>query len=286
MTGPAFALVLCAAFLHASWNYLAKRAGGGTAFIWLMSAWSALIYCPIALLVNYSDILAMSPAQWSLAAGSSAIHLVYFIVLQRAYRIGDLSLIYPLARGTGPTLSTLIAILVLAERPTWPALLGAGLVIAGVVLLSRGSGGVRRRNLRLSVMFGLLTGCFIAGYTIWDKYSVGVMLVPPLVMEGFSFIFRLVFTTPHVLRNRDRVARVWRENRREVLGVALVGPLAYIMVLIAMTFTPVSYVAPLREVSVLFAVIMGARLLREGAIKARLAAATVIAVGVALMALN
>ena len=71
-----------------------------------------------------------------------------------------------------------------------------------------------------------------------------------------------------------------------MLGVALVGPLAYIMVLIAMTFTPVSYVAPLREVSVLFAVIMGARLLREGAIKSRLVAATVIAVGVALMALN
>jgi drug/metabolite transporter (DMT)-like permease len=286
LTSLALAMVLTAAFLHAYWNYQTKRAGGGNAFLWLLSVCSAVIYCPLAILIHYDEMLSMDLIQWGFVAGSAAIHVLYFITLQRGYQAGDLSLIYPLARGTGPTLSTIASIVILAENPTVPALFGAGLVIFGVLLLSRGKAGPKTGDIKMSVFFGMLTGCFIATYTIWDKYAVSRLMVAPLVMEGFSFIFRMALFTPLALKNPAAIKNVWQKNRREVLLVATVSPLAYILVLIAMTFTPVSYVAPLREVSVLFAVLLGSLLLKEGGIKPRLLAAGIIAAGVILMATN
>ena len=124
MTTLALILVLLAAFLHATWNYLLKRAGGGASYLWLMSACSAVIYCPLALLIYFDELLNLGLTEWAFIAGSAAIHVAYFAMLQKGYRVGDLSLIYPLARGTGPTLSTLMAIVILAERPTLGAMIG------------------------------------------------------------------------------------------------------------------------------------------------------------------
>ena len=286
MTTLALILVLLAAFLHATWNYLLKRAGGGASYLWLMSACSAVIYCPLALLIYFDELLNLGLTEWAFIAGSAAIHVAYFAMLQKGYRVGDLSLIYPLARGTGPTLSTLMAIVILAERPTLGAMIGAGLVVCGVVLLSRGGGPVSRKNIRSSVLFGVITGCFIATYTLWDKYIVAVLMVPPLVLDAGSFIGRLAILAPHASRNVEEMRSIWRNHRLEVLGVAILSPLAYILVLTAMTFTPVSYVAPLRESSVLFAVLLGWLLLKEGSLKPRLLAAGLIVLGVVLMALN
>ena len=138
MTGWALTLILAAAFIHAGWNFLAKCASGHATFTWLFAVLSALFYAPVAGAVIF---LWGAPIGWveiGFMAGSAALHTAYFVLLNQGYRTGDLSLVYPLARGTGPLLSTVAAIVFLGERPTVVALLGALLVGSGDRRIHRG----------------------------------------------------------------------------------------------------------------------------------------------------
>ena len=114
MSTPGFALVLAAAVCHATWNYFVKRINAGPELVWLFSMLSVLIYFPLA---------AWYGARWTefgarellFIAGSAVLHLGYFLLLQMGYRKGDLSLVYPTARATGPLLSTTFAVLFLGK---------------------------------------------------------------------------------------------------------------------------------------------------------------------------
>jgi drug/metabolite transporter (DMT)-like permease len=280
----AVALILTAAVFHASWNLLAKRVGGGPAFVWLFSALSALIYAPLGIAVIVVRRPALGPVELAFIAGSGVLHLVYFLLLQQGYRVGDLSLIYPLARGTGPALSTAAAIAFFGERPTPLGLLGAILVLAGVFVMTGGVRALRASGPGLAVGFGLLTGAVIACYTLWDKHAVSALLIPPLVYDWGVGLTRALLLTPVGLRRRAEALALWRAHRWEVLGVAILSPLAYILVLTALVTTPVSYVAPAREISILIGAILGARLLAEADAPRRLAAAGTIVVGVVALA--
>ena len=285
MTAFALGLVLAAAFIHASWNFLAKRAGGGASFVWLFAALSAIFYAPLAVIIYFWQKPYIGPMQIVFMAGSSLIHLAYFLILQRGYRVGDLSLVYPLARGTGPTLSTFTAILVLGERPTPFAIFGALLVAGGVFLLSSGPGSSEGSR-KWGVGYGLLTGTIIAMYTLWDKYAVSTLLIPPLLQDFCTTLGRVLLLGPVAFRKRAEVRKEWRIHRKEAIGVALLCPLSYIMVLTALITTPVSYIAPAREVSILIGALMGSRLLAEGDAKRRLPAAAAIVIGVMALALG
>jgi drug/metabolite transporter (DMT)-like permease len=281
------ALVVTAAVLHATWNLLAKRAGeGGTAFVWLCALAMAAIYAPVGLVVYLVARPEIGAAQLAFMAGSGVLHLCYFTLLQHGYRVGDLSLVYPLARGTGPMLSTAAAILILDERPTALALAGAALVCVGVIVLGTTSESRDDRSRAPAVAFGLLTGGLIAVYTLWDKHAVGTLAVPPILLDVAANSVRGALLTPSALRRRNIVRDVWTRNRREVLGVAAIAPLAYILVLTALAVSPVSYVAPAREVSILIGTILGVRLLREGHLGPRIAGALSIVTGLAALALG
>jgi drug/metabolite transporter (DMT)-like permease len=286
MTAFAFGLVLSAAFIHATWNYLAKRAGeGGAAFVWLFAAVSCVFYAPVTLFIFFWQKPHIGPLQLVFMVGSALLHLAYFLILQKGYRVGDLSLVYPLARGTGPTLSTLAAILYLGERPGALAILGAVLVAAGVFFLSWGSGGFRGSR-KWGVGYGLLTGIIIAAYTLWDKYAVSTLLIPPLLQDYCTNLGRVIMLAPMALRNWGNVRKEWRIHRKEAIGVGLLCPLSYIMVLTALISAPVSYIAPAREVSILIAAVMGSRLLEEGDARRRLPAAAAIVIGVIALAVG
>jgi drug/metabolite transporter (DMT)-like permease len=287
MSTLALSLVLAAAFVHASWNYLAKRAGGGAAFVWLFGMVSALVYTPLALWLLAGRDWALSPEQLLFMGGTAVIHAAYFLLLQRGYRAGDLSLVYPLARGTGPLLATVAAIAYFGERPTMLALAGAGLVIGGILFMAlRPRDVVRAATHPEAVGFGLLTGTMIASYTLWDKHAVAVLLIPPLVLDWASNLGRTLLVSPYAARHWSRVREVWRTHRREAIAVGVLCPLSYIMVLTAMVFTPVSYVAPAREVSIVIAALFGARLLSEPDAGRRLAGAAAIVLGVVALALG
>ena len=287
MTLFALGLVLFAAVFHATWNLLAKRVGdGGAVFVWLFGLCSIAIYAPLAAIVVLVVAPHLGPVQYVFMFGSGVLHLGYFVLLQRGYTVGDLSLVYPLARGTGPLLATAAAIVLLGERPGVVALLGIGLIATGVFLLSAEPGSARKAGWETGVMYGLLTGAFIAAYTIWDKHAVSALLIPPLLQSWVTTLVTTGLLTPLALRRRGEVPAMWRSHKTEALGVAVLSPLSYILVLTALVFTPVSYVAPAREISILIGAAMGARLLAEGDVRRRLAAAGVMVLGILALALG
>ena len=286
MTGFALALILIAAFVHASWNFLAKRVGGGAPFVWLFALLSAVFYLPIAAGVILWQKPHIGGVEALFLLGSAVLHLFYFLFLQRGYAHGDLSVVYPVARGSGPMLATAAAIAVLGERPTAGAMAGAALVVAGVFIISGGLQALKKGHAGLSVAYGLVTGVLIACYTLWDKVSVSTLLLPPILVDYSSNLGRALLLTPHVLRRREEVRVLWSRSKRDILWVALLTPLSYILVLTAMVSTPVSYVAPAREVSVLIAVAMGTGLLDEGHAGRRMIAAVLIVIGIVLLAQN
>ena len=287
MTFFALVLVLVAAVFHATWNLLAKRVGtGGAIFVWLFGLFSVFIYAPLALGVILLQGPHLGPAQLVFMFGSGALHLGYFVVLQRGYAVGDLSLVYPLARGTGPLLATAGAVVLLGERPGVVAVSGILLIALGVFLLTREPGSFRGPGLGTGVVYGLLTGVFIAAYTLWDKHAVSALLIPPLLQSWATTLVTAALLTPLAVRYRKDALSLWRAHKPEVLGIAVLSPLSYILVLTALVFTPVSYVAPAREISILIGVVMGTQLLAEGHAASRLLAAGAMVVGVVALALG
>src|SRR6266853_1017825 len=264
MTGLAIALVLGAALIHAGWNYLLKKSGGGIGFVWAFAALSALFYAPLAAAVVYFQHFHFSATALAFIFASAVLHTVYYLLLDRGYRYGDLSVVYPLARATGPLLTVLVAVALLGERPGVVAMCGA----------ARG------------VAFALLTGCMIASYTVVDKQAVSAVLIPPILQDWGANLGRVIVLAPLALRRRGEVKAAWTGQRKAVILVALLCPLSYILVLTAMVFTPVSYVAPAREISILFAALMGAHWLREGDAPRRVAAAAAMALGVVALAIG
>jgi drug/metabolite transporter (DMT)-like permease len=288
VTAVALGLVLFSAFIHASWNFVLKKSGGGTGLIACANLASLAIYAPIVLGVTWYLGYRFQPMHLALMFASGMIHTFYFLLLDRAYRSGgDLSIVYPLARSTGPLITIVVAVLILGERPGPTALAGAVLIGASALLLTGNPFAWHKSEARHAVGFALLTGCVIAGYTIFDKASVASWLIPPLLYDWGCNFFRVFVLVPLAQRRAPgAMAAAWRDRRGAVIAIALGSPLSYILVLTAMVFTPVSLVAPAREVSILFAALMGAHFLREGDLTRRAIAAVGMVLGVSGLALG
>lgn len=276
------ALVLVAAACHATWNFQVKRIDGGPELIWLFSVVSAVTYLPLAIAIVIVQKPTFGVWQIIFTAGSAALHLGYFLLLQTGYRRGDLSLVYPTARATGPLLSTSLAVLFLGEAVTVRMLIGAGIIVFGVLMLTGGVKGGGRR-VPASLLFGLGAGSLIGSYTAWDAFAVSALLVPPLLLDYVSSLGRIALLAPTARQRWTAVQKLWADHKAGVIAIAIFNPLAYILVLYALTFTPVAYVAPTREVSVLLTVLAGTLLLGEGKLGQRLAWATVILAGMAIL---
>jgi drug/metabolite transporter (DMT)-like permease len=288
VTVVALALVLFSAFVHASWNFLLKKSGGGAGLITAANAVSLVAYAPLAAALAWYSGYRPEPMHLVLMLASGMIHTAYFLLLDRAYRSGgDLSIVYPLARSTGPLLTVGVAILLLGERPSTIAIGGAILIGASALLLAGNPFAWHKSEARHAVGFALLTGCVIAAYTIFDKASVANWLIPPLIYDWGCNAFRVCVLVPSTrTRAPGAISRAWREKRAAVIAIALLSPLSYILVLTAMVFTPVSLVAPAREVSILFAALMGAHFLREGDLARRVVAALGMVLGISGLALG
>ena len=288
MNPVALALVLASAVVHATWNLWAKQIGPTArsgALMWLLTALSAVIIAPFAL-------TAMAATGWrptSVAliwiAGSALIHVIYFVLLLRGYRAGDLSLVYPVARGTGPLLATIGAIAWFGERPTPLSVSGVLLIVGGIFVLTWRSDPLAHARRLPALQYGLATGLLIAAYTLWDGWSVKKVGIPPLIFYWAGEVVRVVLFTPAALLDRPGVAALWRGPRWRVIGIAALSPLSYILILIALRQGMLSHIAPARELSILVGVYLGGRVLREGERARRLAAAAAFAIGVIALAI-
>ena len=286
MTAAALILILAAAVIHATWNLINKQASGHATFTWIVAVLSALFYAPATIAILEIWQIKIGFIELGMMAGSAALHTAYFVLLNQGYRAGDLSLVYPLARGTGPLLSSVAAILFLGERPSIIAVSGALMIIGGVVVLTGNLAQLRRSGNRLAVGYALNTGLFIAGYTLWDKQAVSRFAITPIVLDWGANVGRSLLLTPFALKYSDHTINEWREHKWEAIAIAVLIPLSYILVLTAMQFTPVSYVAPAREISILIGTAMGARLLAEGDAPRRLSAAGAMVLGVVALAIG
>ena len=282
MSALGFALVLAAAFCHAVWNFFVKRIQAGAELVWLFSFCSVILYLPLAVYFAWG-LEHFSPMQMIFMAGSIALHCCYYLLLQLAYKKGDLSIIYPTARASGPLLSVSMAVLLLGERLSLQAGMGGAVIIFGILMLT-GQFGRHWRDARVPLAFGLATGFLIGSYTVWDAYAVSILLIPPLLLDYVTNLGRAILLSPLAWRRRQAVRSLWNAHRSGVLAIAVFSPLAYILVLVALQFTPVVFVAPIRELSVLITVLMGSILLGEGHLKRRLLWAIVILLGVVLLA--
>jgi drug/metabolite transporter (DMT)-like permease len=279
----ALVAVLLAAATHATWNLAAKRAAGSRHFVWLYSLASVLLYAPIIAWIAINDRPQFTAVHWLALSATAVLHLGYSLTLQAGYRASDLSLVYPLARGSGPLISFFAAVALLGERITWLSVLGVLLVVCGIVLVA-GLLAESHKAPRAGILFGLGTGVFIAGYTVNDGWAVKVLLISPFIIDYTGNLFRLIVLSPLAWSDRARVSREMREFAKPAAIVALLGPLGYILVLYAMRVAPVSHVAPTRELATLIGTYFGARLLKEHAAPSRIVGALCIVAGVISLA--
>ena len=293
MSAAALALVLAAALLHALWNVVAKKTGGDARFALMAALLLLVVWAPLGVWAGWQALPRWGAVEWTVLLASAVVHVVYFTTLLRGYRLADLTVVYPVARGTGPLLASLGAIVWLGERLSPVAAAGVAGVVVGVFFIAGGPSlwarahdRAQRVRVRAGLVWGTLTGATIAGYTLIDGYAVKVLLLSPILVDYVGNVLRVPFLLPAALRDRRGFAELWRAQWRSALVVAVLGPLGYVLVLYAVQLAPLSHVAPAREVSMLFAALIGGRLLGEADRASRLLGAACIAAGVAALALG
>lgn len=295
MSLTALTLVLTAALVHATWNYFLKKANATRPFWWLVYIITAVITVPALFIYDPQALSNITPIGWLVIALSAPIHVIYGQVLQVGYKKSDYSIVYPTARGTGPLITVLCAVLILGDRPSFWGWIGIVLILASIVLLAmphKRDKQTQDLRIRAGIFWGFLTGCFIAGYSFCDAWAVQQETgLTPLSFYFPSIAVRAIVFAPFIMMHAN-----WKAESKEILttprlqkalAVVTVGsPLAYILVLYAMTIAPLAYVAPSREVGMMIGVVLGGLLLRERLSVTRLAGVIGMTLGVILVGLE
>ena len=280
------AMVLAAAVAHAVWNLASKfKRGDALLFVCAYTYASALLCVPISIAI-VAD--ARQVLDWRLLAGagvSAVLHTAYSLTLQAGYDRAELGVVYPVARGTGPVLTMLFAILLLGEQLTATAVFGAALVVAGILVVTGNPFRRASRRPLQGLLWGAATGATIAAYTLWDGYSVIALHLTPVIYYTATLLMQSLILAPSLLRRRHRIRAAIAADAVPILIVAVFSPLAYILVLTAMQKAPVALVAPLRESSIVIGSLVACRLFREGHLARRIAGAAVVLAGIAAISL-
>jgi len=258
MTFVVFLMVLLAATLHAGWNFAAKRAAGNLAALWLGVCLGAVLSWPGAVLAHQVEQLTPAALPYILATG--LLHAWYFGLLAKSYAVGDISLVYPVARGTGVAGTAVVASLVLSERLSLSG-------IAGIVAICTGTGLVgwrwhAHREEWIAYLYAVLVGTTIIGYSIVDKLAVGH--VHPVLYISGMFSLAALFLAPYVLHHERAACRYAYHHLRPAIGLIGVGSVVtYVLILFTMRLGPVSYIVAAREFAVVIGSILGFVILKE-----------------------
>jgi drug/metabolite transporter (DMT)-like permease len=280
-------LVVLAAFIHATWNLLSKRAAAaGPTFVFAYNFVACVVYLPWMIwLLVYGQVTWNWPVAGCLVL-SAIIHLAYSLCLQRGYQVADLSVVYPIARGTGPMLSSIGAFMLLREIPTTQGILGLLAVVAGIGFIStQGDLSAFRKPRGLDgVRWGAATGSLIAGYTVVDGYGVKLLGIHPVVLDWVTNLLRFFMMAPVVMSNWDRAKQRMKGYWLLAIGVGALSPLSYILVLSAIEMgAPLSLVAPAREMSMMVGAMFGMLILGERVTAWRLVGCLILIAGVILL---
>ena len=275
-----FLAVLAAAVMHASWNVLVK-----------LRLDRFLSLCLIQTLMGFLGLAMMAAFPWPSAESvpyavtSGLLHLGYFLFLARSYRTGDLSQVYPIARGAAPLLTLTGTWAFMQEDVSLMGSVGVAILVLGIWVISL----VGQRGLRLdglTLFFAIGTSVFVAAYTIVDGMG-GRVSGQPSAYAGMVFVFDAIFLSIAALAMRGpgivrQVAPYWKTG---IVG-ALLSVGAYWIAIWAMTQAPIASVAALRETSILVVMLLSMRVLKETVTLPRLGGALLIVAGAVLIRLG
>jgi drug/metabolite transporter (DMT)-like permease len=266
MSGIALGLVLASAFLHAEWNYLLKKSNRKIVFIWWFLLVSLIIYLPV--FIFYYPKISIPPAGWLCIIATGIIHGIYFWCMGGAYQQGDLSLVYPLARGAGPLFIPILAVFLLGEEIAPLGAVGIALIVVGLycIHLPSFSGSAFLEPFRSfrggASLWALFTGLAIAFYSLIDKVGVG-LVYPPVYIYLMLLITWLMITPYILIRERQDLMPEWQYHKGSIVVVGFLCGFTYLMILFALQISKVSYVAAVREVSIVLSSYYGIVLLGE-----------------------
>lgn len=290
MTTFTFLAVVLAAVLHATWNLMAKRAAAsGVVFVFAYSLVSLVAFAPWAGWLIVQGQVPWSPMAAAALLATGILHIFYALALQWGYRAADLSVVYPVARGAGPLLSTIGAVVILHEAVTVLSALGLLAVVAGIALIATGGSlrAFRGSTAVTGVQWGLFIGGLIAAYTVVDGYAVKELGVPPVVADGASNVIRVAVLAPFAMRRPRALTEGMRGLWGLALGVGVLSSVAYILVLWALSAgAPLHIVAPLREMSMMVGAVLGMAVLGERLGKGRLIGCAVLTGGVVALGMS
>lgn len=278
MSGSLLALILLAAVLHATWNFFAKRSGGSLTVLWLGAAISTLATLPTAIAFQWGKPLPRTGL--AIACGSGVVHCFYWWALARMYRFGDISMAYPIARGTGVLGTAIGSMLFIREPLSLEGGLGIALVCAGVFALSyqKRTEPVRKHAIGLALFAGLT----ITGYTLIDDRGVERMdpTVYLAVETGVGAILLALFGWK---RLRARLVVAYRKYWKTAWIIGVGSPVTYLIILFAFERGPVSYITAVREFSVVIAALLGSWILKERMGPARWVGIAMVVTGMVLI---
>jgi drug/metabolite transporter (DMT)-like permease len=280
----ALAFLLVAALLHAGWNLFVKRSREKQVFTWWGLVVGSVCFAPL-LLLSQSFPLRI----WPYVIFSALVEGAYYIILTRAYEHGDFSLVYPMARGAAPAFLVVWAILFLGERPRPAGFVGLALLVLGLVIVGGNTWWSLRKTMALSrsgIILALSVALCISIYSAID--GAAVHIVAPLPYTVLVISLSTVFITPVILVRYGGRAAVteWRANWLRIVIVGILMMLSYMLVLQTYAIAHVSYAGAIREISVVFAAFIGWRWLGEDFGFLRLLGASVIFVGILVIAIG
>jgi len=282
-------IVLASAFLHAGWNYLLKKSDRKIVFIWWFLLVCGIVYLPAFL--YYLPTAAIPLQGWYCIVATGLIHGIYFWCMGGAYQRGDLSLVYPLARGSGPLFIPIFAMILLGEEISPLGMAGIVLIVVGIYCahlcsFSRSAFLDPFRALKGGAsLWALFTGLAIASYSLVDKVGVG-LVAPPVYIYLMFLISFLTITPPVLSRERRWLMPEWRTRKGSIAVVGVLSGFTYLMVLFALTMSKVSYVAAVREVSIVLSAFFGVVCLGEKNGRQKLIGAVFITLGVIAIGLS
>lgn len=288
----ALVLIIASAFLHAGWNVLAKVSKDTLAMMWWASLFGTFGY---GLWLLSSSGIYINQASWIPFLISAAAETGYFVTLVRGYSKGDLSLVYPISRGSAPIFAAIWSAVVFAERLPFLGYLGVGLIVCGIsavsIPISRsesldGQSGVSSLVRRNAAGWALACAVFISIFSVSDK--VAVAATPPLIYNWWVIAGNTILWFPIVWR-RSRLKtnlQELRTNLRGVIGTSIALPTAYAAALAALALTSASYVVAGRGFSVVIGAIVGTLLLKESLGSSRIIGALIMVTGLALIAFS
>ncbi len=287
MNSLAIVLVLFSAFMHALRNFYTKKAEDKQIFVWWYGLFALIFYLPVFVYILFQEEISWLVIGLGIIGG--VVHLFEWYFLAKAYEHGDLSQVYPIMR-SAPALVLIFAVIFLQEKVTLQGILGILIAMIGAYLINI-------KEMRISELispftfllkdratqFAFANLVIVAIYSITDK--IGTNYSNPLIFVYLISTFTFLFFTPYILlvKPRTKIQEEWKAHKKTILTCGFFEIFGYALILLAFTLDKVSYVIGLRQVSILFGVLLGAYLLKEKHTLIRTAAATIIVVGAFLI---